>query len=572
MRERIRRLTFDLLQRFGHIETALELRYRFNSRRRRIGDSVALRMAPQRIRQEARAEGTGLAVHRTDGTRPLVVVFRRRDDPSIVAVANSNSRIVEECLDRGGIPTRAIPISSVNRARLAVLDDDHDRVIQALRRYGPSTLYLYIDDRTIPRGRRLHHIASAGKRFDRAIADARIVRVFEFRADALANDVSGDLYGCEIEFWCDAAEAEDDGGEAFGSDGGDLVRAHRANLESTLLPRTEFSHRSTRSDLDLLPLIEDVTFDVDVVYTWVDGDDPDWLSRREAALGGSPSDHIHEEAASDARYTSFDELRYSLRSLERFADFVRHVYLVTDAQRPVWLVDDHPRLSVVDHRQIFDDHSCLPTFNSHSIESRLHHIPGLSEHYVYMNDDFLFGRRVVASNFFFGNGIAKFFPSAAMVPSGAIDIHTKPVDMAAMNGRDLVEREFSRRVIRKMRHAPYPQLRTVQLDIERRFPAEVARTTASRVRSQTDLSLASFLHHHVAHATGRALPATIRNEYVDLGRPDLERKLARLASTQTFDTLCLNDTDSLAVSRATKQRIVQSFLETYLPEASSFER
>ena len=94
-----------------------------------------------------------------------------------------------------------------------------------------------------------------------------------------------------------------------------------------------------------------------------------------------------------------------------YASWVRTIYLVTDGQVPHWLDTGHPRIRLVDHRQIFRDQSALPVFNSHAIESQLHHIDGLAEHYLYLNDDMFFGRPVEPELFFHGNGIAKFFVS-----------------------------------------------------------------------------------------------------------------------------------------------------------------
>ena len=87
-----------------------------------------------------------------------------------------------------------------------------------------------------------------------------------------------------------------------------------------------------------------VTYPIDVVYTWVDGSDPAW-SRRKAA-----AQHEHLTAGrsstswrpTSSRFTTRDELRYSLRSLDMYADWVRHVYLVTDDQVPDWLDTDEP--------------------------------------------------------------------------------------------------------------------------------------------------------------------------------------------------------------------------------------
>ena len=43
------------------------------------------------------------------------------------------------------------------------------------------------------------------------------------------------------------------------------------------------------------------------------------------------------EFASASRYRDNNELRYSLRSLAKFAPWIRHVYIVTNGQIPYWL-------------------------------------------------------------------------------------------------------------------------------------------------------------------------------------------------------------------------------------------
>ena len=147
-----------------------------------------------------------------------------------------------------------------------------------------------------------------------------------------------------------------------------------------------------------LPTIDDCRFDVDVVYTWVDGDDEAWLAARDERireLGGTPS----ARAGGASRYRSRDELRYSMRSIHLFAPWVRRIHLVTAGQVPSWLDTTHDRVRVVDHREILPE-SALPTFSSHAIETRLHAVPDLAEHFVYVNDDVFLGRPRRPEHFF----------------------------------------------------------------------------------------------------------------------------------------------------------------------------
>ncbi|XP_076472169.1 N-acetylglucosamine-1-phosphotransferase subunits alpha/beta-like isoform X2 [Babylonia areolata] len=112
------------------------------------------------------------------------------------------------------------------------------------------------------------------------------------------------------------------------------------------------------------------------------------------------TDLSRDSDVSNSRFEDNEELRYSLRSLERFAPWVRHVYIVTNGQIPYWLNLDNPRITVVTHQELFPNKSHLPTFSSPAIESHLHRIPGLSDKFLYLNDDVMFGSEVWPDDFY----------------------------------------------------------------------------------------------------------------------------------------------------------------------------
>ncbi|XP_068611095.1 N-acetylglucosamine-1-phosphotransferase subunits alpha/beta [Brachionichthys hirsutus] len=107
-----------------------------------------------------------------------------------------------------------------------------------------------------------------------------------------------------------------------------------------------------------------------------------------------------DEDVSASRFEDNEELRYSLRSVERHAPWVRHVFIVTNGQIPSWLNLDNPRVTVVTHRDIFQNQSHLPTFSSPAIETHMHRIPGLSQKFIYLNDDVMFGKDVWPDDFY----------------------------------------------------------------------------------------------------------------------------------------------------------------------------
>ena len=107
-----------------------------------------------------------------------------------------------------------------------------------------------------------------------------------------------------------------------------------------------------------------------------------------------------DDTMSENRYRDSDELRYSLRSLTRYAPWIRHIYIVTDNQIPNWLNLRHPRLTMISHSDIFQNKSHLPVFSSPAIETHLHRIKGISKRFIYFNDDVFLGADVLPDDFF----------------------------------------------------------------------------------------------------------------------------------------------------------------------------
>lgn len=118
-----------------------------------------------------------------------------------------------------------------------------------------------------------------------------------------------------------------------------------------------------------------------MVYTWVNGSDQRFLDRLK----------LYALVRDKARYDDKNELKYSLRSLEKFAPWVRRVYIVTNGQIPFWLNLDNSRVQIVQHTDIADEDTALPTFSSAAIETFIHKIPGLSKNFLYLNDDIFLG-------------------------------------------------------------------------------------------------------------------------------------------------------------------------------------
>ena len=136
-----------------------------------------------------------------------------------------------------------------------------------------------------------------------------------------------------------------------------------------------------------------VNHPIDILITWVDGADPAWLAEKQKYKAGHGADDRV------ARYRDWDNLQYIFRGIEKFAPWVRNVFLVTWGHLPGWLNTKHPQLKIVTHRD-FIPPEYLPTFSSHAIELNFHRINRLSEHFVYFNDDTFLLKETAATDFF----------------------------------------------------------------------------------------------------------------------------------------------------------------------------
>ena len=200
---------------------------------------------------------------------------------------------------------------------------------------------------------------------------------------------------------------------------------------------------------------------IDAVYTWVDGTDPVWQDQYQ---------NFTDKKIDENRFRDNNELLYSLRSLEKYAPFIRNIYIVTNGQVPDWLNTENPRIKIVTHKEIFQNSEDLPTFNSNSIEVHIHRITGLSRYYIYLNDDFMFGNDLHMNDFFnFLDKTYKIFVDKWTFNGGercylnpksedceSIVITECPFVQALRHSSNLLNLRFGKQKRRVAAHAPYP--------------------------------------------------------------------------------------------------------------------
>ena len=240
--------------------------------------------------------------------------------------------------------------------------------------------------------------------------------------------------------------------------------------------------------------------EIDIVITWVDGADPDWLREKEKFAPPEPE--------SPGRYRELGLLPFWFRSIEAFAPWARRIYFVTWGHVPGFLRRDHPKLRIVRHEE-FIPKEYLPTFNSHTIELNLQRIPGISRHFVYFNDD-MFLLRPTAPTDFFRDGLPCICPrEEPWIFRGPVGIWSH----AAANGLGVINGHFPKakavaKFGRKLRYGTAKQrLRTYLL--QRLFPG--AFTGFVNLHGPSPLTLDTY--EAVWAVEGELLDATCRHRF-----------------------------------------------------------
>jgi len=334
---------------------------------------------------------------------------------------------------------------------------------------------------------------------------------------------------------------------------------------------------------------------IDIVYTWVDGSDPLWLARKEQYLAlelskKNISDEYTQElqqeyrkclnlkaltvdSATHNRFADHDELRYSLRSVYLNAPFVNHIYIVTMNQIPGWF-KPHPKVTFVNHADIFPNSADLPTFNSHAIESNLHRIPGLSEYFLYFNDDVFLGNLVIPEDFFTLAGKPLVFFERGMTVSPSATVNATGFRKAWVNTNKYLDAHYKKEKRHRICHAPFALRKSYIEFSEAEFGFIFTNNSAHRFRSAEDYNVTNGLvqYHWLYHNKIEPLWNYPRN-IVELGTDAMLSKTTQALEKLYQDLVpffCLEDG---MTENSTETRIaLHEFFEKYYPVPAPWEK
>ncbi len=314
---------------------------------------------------------------------------------------------------------------------------------------------------------------------------------------------------------------------------------------------------------------------IDIVYLWVDGSDPRWQARRQLALRKNAFQQpgsMGRYADVQGRYRDNDELRFNLRALERFFPDHGHIYIVTDNQAPAWL-QTHAGLTLIDHRDLLPA-AALPVFDSGHIESYLHHIPGLSERFLYLNDDVFFGAPVDVALWFAPSGAAVFNEYAAVPDYDCLQPLEDPLVNASLLSKEWLSSQNSayEHVGHIFAHSPRPMFKSLMLELESAAPELFHQVRSTVFRSWAVPPLIPDLVPRWMLETGRATLQEADFMYLCTGDDDSDDQFQQLGAC--FGSLlffCINDTSDEVAQNSPELTRIRLHLERLLPLPSRFE-
>lgn len=272
---------------------------------------------------------------------------------------------------------------------------------------------------------------------------------------------------------------------------------------------------------------------VDAVFTWVQPDDEDYKKLRNtygkefgAARRLPPSTKTGKDT----------ELFFSVNLVLKNLPWIRNVFVVVHDKQTIPEFGS-PKVQTVFHSQIFPQPFLqLPTFNSHAIESVLHRIPGLAEHFIYFNDDTYVLQPM---------RVDQWFDTKTRLPKVYLKGFTRRSSVRAplptqyalhyicmINNHALLDKMFGFRAVR-MRpwHQPIALTQTLVKNVERFFEKKNRFRT---IQEYVPLPLALL----VGLEQKLAVPANekwIPNKWITA------TDFANYSNLKTFTLLCIND-------------------------------
>lgn len=328
--------------------------------------------------------------------------------------------------------------------------------------------------------------------------------------------------------------------------------------------------------------------DIDFVITWVDMNDPAWKEKFFKFAGEKGNS---KNGVSDARFRDNGFLKYWFRGVEKFAPWVRKIHFVSAGQVPEWMNVNNPKIHLVNHED-FIPGEFLPTYNSVVIERYMHRIEGLSDRFVYFNDDFYIINHITEERFF-RDGLPCDIAVFDYNPAWSQWYHRIKNNVEIINRRfdkktvmaehhdkwfcpdygfkarwNYLLKPYNRFITLRVPHNAQPYLKSTFEEVWDFAGKELTETSVNRFRALSDYTPELFRMWQICrgdftpyntYANTKMFPLLIR-----------PKQAVKAIRNQSYSLICLNDNVNIRHYDVVMDNIREAF-QSILPEKSGFE-
>lgn len=328
---------------------------------------------------------------------------------------------------------------------------------------------------------------------------------------------------------------------------------------------------------------------IDFVVTWVDGNDEKWLEEKEKY---NPVKSKRDTNTKN-RYRDMKTMKYWFRAVEKYAPWVNKIYFITWGHLPEWINEKNEKLVIVNHKDYMPS-EILPTFNSNAIEMYIHKINGLSEKFVYFNDDMFVTRKVKPKDFF-----VKGKPKDSFVFNALSACGNRTLNGIISNNLELISQKFNKKQVIKENfskivnlkygvdlirsliffsrneftgmlnpHMGVSYLKSSFEEVWDTYGDRIKETTSNRFRTENDVS--HWLVRYWQLMSGKFFPKRIKEDrYFD--NFDNLSDICKAITKKKYKMICINDSKLDGDFDEFANGVSKAF-EQALPEKSSFEK
>ena len=335
-------------------------------------------------------------------------------------------------------------------------------------------------------------------------------------------------------------------------------------------------------------------YDIDFVVSWMDPDDENWR-REKAKYWGIEIRDPDYDFNQVARFRDWDNLQYWFRGVEQFAPWVRKIYFVTWDTTPKWLNVNHPKLQVIRDRELIPA-EYVPAFSPNPMETNLHRIPGISEHFVFFNDD-MFLLQPVEKADFYKSGLPREmavsyslcnsikndpFQHMLLTMTGIINSFYEKHAVQRQNRSKWLTLKYGKQLVNTLKtlhdmsfsgifvpHLPSSMRKSTYEEVWQAIPTQLLATASHKFRTYTDIT--QYIFRYWAIAKGEFAPTNIlrygKEFFMD---DDSLNCLCEVLRGQQCKMICINDSSNIRDFERCRDSVKAAF-EQILPQKSSFE-